>query len=46
MANIDAKGMKVADLTEEQLAELHRAEQKMNSAGNNAREIYLLAVSR
>lgn len=45
MTNIDAKGMNVAELSEEQLAELHRAEQKMNNAGNN-KEIYLLAVSR
>jgi hypothetical protein len=46
MTNIDTKGMKAADLTEEQLAELNRAQQKMNDAGNNTQEIYLLAVSR
>lgn len=44
MTNIDAKGMKAAELTDEQLAELHRAEQKMNTENN--KEIYLLAVSR
>lgn len=46
MTNIDTKGMKVAELTAEQLADLHQAEQKMNKAGNNKGEIYLLAVSR
>ncbi|MFX4261398.1 hypothetical protein ACOBQJ_04260 [Pelotomaculum propionicicum] len=46
MSNIDTKGMKAAELTEEQLAELRQAQQKINQAGNNKREIYLLAVSR
>ena len=46
MPNIDNKGMQAADLTEDQLAELRQAEQKMNSAANSTREIYLLAVSK
>lgn len=45
MPNIDTKGMKVADLTEQQFAQLREMEQKMNAAGNNE-ELYLLAVTR
>ncbi len=46
MADIDAKGMQVADLTDEQLKELLQTEQKMNNAANNKQELYLLAVKR
>lgn len=46
MPDIDTKGMKVAELSDEQLAQLRQAEQKLNSAANNKQEVYLLAVSR
>ncbi|NLI13874.1 hypothetical protein [Pelotomaculum propionicicum] len=46
MAEINTKGMKVADLSDEQLNELLQAEQKMNKAANNKQELYLLAVKR
>jgi len=46
VAEIDAKGMKVADLSNEQLAELRQSEQKLNDSKNNKQELYLLAVSR
>lgn len=46
MADIDAKGMKVAELSDEQFAQLRQAEQQLNDAGKNKAEIYLLAVSR
>lgn len=46
MANIDAKGMKVADLTDQQFAQLRDTEQKMNASTGNQEELYLLAVTR
>ncbi len=46
MVDLDAKGMKAADLTEEQIAQLHRTEQKLNSASDINQEIYLLAITR
>ena len=46
MAEIDTKGMKVADLSDQQLAELRQSEQKLNGSTNNKQELYLLAVSR
>ncbi len=46
MAEIDRKGMKAADLSNEQLAELRQAEQKLNGSTNNKQEVYLLAVMR
>lgn len=46
MANIDTKGMSVAELTDDQFAQLRQAEQKLNEAAKNKEEIYLLAVSR
>lgn len=46
MSSIDAKGMKVAELTEEQFSQLRQAEQNMNGATGNKQEIYLLAVTR
>ncbi|HPZ42669.1 MAG TPA: hypothetical protein PL078_01575 [Bacillota bacterium] len=46
MENIDNRDMKAADLTEEQLSVLRRAEQDLNNAAGNKGEIYLLAVTR
>jgi hypothetical protein len=46
VAEIDTKGMKAADLSDEQLAELRQYEQKLNGSTNNKQELYLLAVSR
>lgn len=46
MTDIDAKGMKVAELTDEQFAQLRQTEQKLNDAGKTKDEIYLLAVSK
>lgn len=46
MAVIDAKGMKVAELTDEQFNRLRQAEQNMNDSAGNNQEIYLLAVTR
>lgn len=46
MAQIDTKGMKVAELTDEQFAQLRQTEQQLNDAAKNKEEIYLLAVSR
>ncbi|TYO95944.1 hypothetical protein [Desulfallas thermosapovorans] len=45
MANIDTKGMEVANLSQEQLNRLISAEKELNNAGAG-QEIYLLAVSR
>ncbi|SFR14825.1 hypothetical protein [Desulfoscipio geothermicus] len=45
MTGIDAKGMEVAKLTEDQLNRLVSAEKEINNAGAG-QEIYLLAVSR
>ena len=46
MAEIDTKGMKVADLSNDQLSELRQVEQKLNGSTKNKQELYLLAVSR
>ena len=46
MSIIDTKGMKVAELTEEQFNALRQAEQTLNGTTKNKEEIYLLAVSR
>lgn len=46
MAEIDTKGMKVAELTTEQFNQLRDAEKKMNEAPHKTEEIYLLAVTR
>jgi len=46
MVDLDAGGMKAAELTEEQVAQLRRAEQQLNSTSDVNREIYLLAVTR
>lgn len=46
MAEIDAKGMKVAELTDDQFAQLREAEKRLNDAEGNKQEIYLLAVTR
>lgn len=46
MAEIDTKGMKVAELNEEQFSQLRDAEKRMNDAAKNKGEIYLLAVTR
>lgn len=46
MAEIDTKGMKVAQLTDEQFSHLRQAEQNLNNAAKNNEEIYLLAVTR
>jgi len=44
--NIDTKGMKVAELDDEQFNQLRQTEQKMNGAKNKKGDIYLLAVTR
>lgn len=46
MTNIDAKGMKVATLTDDQFEKLRQAEKAMNDASGNKEELYLLAVTR
>ncbi|MCL6634467.1 MAG: hypothetical protein K6T29_01705 [Peptococcaceae bacterium] len=46
MAEIDTGGMKAAELTDEQIAQLRQAEQKINGTAGNKQEIYLLAVTR
>lgn len=46
MAEIDTKGIKAADLSAEQLADLRQAEQKLNRSTNNKQEVCLLAVNR
>jgi hypothetical protein len=46
MPNIDTKGLKVAELTDQQFAQLRDIEQKMNDSGGNQEELYLLAVTR
>ena len=46
MADIDTKGMKVAELTDDQFSKLRQTEQQLNDAGKNKEEIYLLAVSK
>ena len=46
MESIDTRGMKAAELTEEQLSQLRRIELDLNDAAGNKGEIYLLAVSR
>lgn len=47
MAAIDTKGMKVAELTDDQFSQLRQTEQQLNNAAKkNKEEIYLLAVSR
>ncbi|MBF7083276.1 hypothetical protein IT084_09845 [Desulfallas sp. Bu1-1] len=45
MANIDTKGMEVAQLSDEQLKRLISAEKEINNTGAG-QEVYLLAVSR
>ncbi len=45
MVELDAQGIKAAELTEEQIAQLRRTEQQLNSASDVNREIYLLAVT-
>ncbi|HHU87223.1 MAG: hypothetical protein ACOX86_03930 [Pelotomaculaceae bacterium] len=46
MESIDTRGMKAAELTEEQFLQLRRMEQDLNDAAGNKGEIYLLAVTR
>lgn len=45
MTNIDAKGMAVAELTENELSQLMMAEKTINNNRQKG-EVYLLAVSR
>jgi hypothetical protein len=45
MTNIDAKGMAVAELTENELSQLMEAEKAINNNRQKG-EVYLLAVSR
>ena len=45
MTNIDAKGMAVAELTENELSQLMEAEKAINNKRQKG-EVYLLAVSR
>lgn len=45
MTNIDAKGMAVADLSQNELTQLMEAEKQINKNRNQG-EVYLLAVSR
>jgi hypothetical protein len=42
MESIDNKGMKAAELTEEQFSQLRQTEQRLNNVAGNNREIYLL----
>jgi hypothetical protein len=46
MSGIDTKGMQVAELTDEQFAQLRKLEQNLNNTSGNQEEIYLLAVTR
>jgi len=46
VADIDTKGMKIAELTDDQFSQLRQVEQQLNNAAKNKEEIYLLAVSR
>lgn len=46
MESIDTKGMKAAELTEEQFSRLRQMEQGLNNVAGNNREIYILAVTR
>lgn len=46
MESIDTRGMKAAELTEEQFLQLRRMEQDLNDAAGNKGEIFLLAVTR
>lgn len=46
MPYIDTKGMKVAELTEQQFAQLRKMEQELNNSAKNQEELYLLAVTR
>lgn len=46
MAQIDTKGMEVADLSPEQVDMLKQSEQKINTGAKTKQEIYLLAVTR
>lgn len=45
MTQIDAKGMEVAQLSDQQLQRLLSAEKELNNAAGG-QEIYLLAVAR
>lgn len=46
MSNIDAIGIQAAELTDEQITQLRKAEQSMNDESGNSQKIYLLAVTR
>lgn len=46
MADIDTKGMQVAQLSDDQFAQLRQAEQNINVSKSNKGEVYLLAVTR
>jgi len=46
MAEIDTKGMKIAELSDAQFTQLREMEKKLNGAAGDKQEIYLLAVTR